>query len=110
IGLLRDGKPHTVTAAIAERPEVETANAVDINRGLEGADLVDSPDGNGVLVKSLQDGSPAAQAGLRANDLIVGVGRTPVTNTKAFRDAAKGASVLVLNVRRGGTVLLLPIR
>ncbi|HEX4243456.1 MAG TPA: DegQ family serine endoprotease [Steroidobacteraceae bacterium] len=110
IGLLRDGKPRTVTAVIAERPETETANAVDINRGLEGADLTDSPDGNGVLVKSLQDGSPAAQAGLRSNDLIVGVGRTPVTNTKAFKEAAKGASVLVLNVRRGGTVLLIPIR
>jgi serine protease Do/serine protease DegQ len=110
IGLLRDGKPRTVTAVIAERADVETANAVDINRGLEGADLTDAPDGSGVLVKSLQDGSPAAQAGLRANDIIVGVGRTPVTNTKSFREAAKGASVLVLNVRRGSAVLLLPIR
>ncbi len=110
IGLLRDGKPRTVTAVIAERSEVETANAVDINKGLEGADLADAPDGGGILVKALQEGSPAAQAGLRANDLIVGVGRTPVTNTKSFRDAAKGASVLVLNVRRGSAVLLIPIR
>jgi len=110
IGLLRDGKPRTVTAFIAERADLETANAVDINRGLEGADLGDAPDGGGVLVKSLQDGSPAAQAGLRANDLIVGVGRTPVTNTKSFREAAKGASVLVLNVRRGSAALLIPIR
>jgi len=58
----------------------------------------------------LQEGSPAAQAGLRANDLIVGVGRTPVTNTKAFREAAKGATVLVLNVRRGSNALLIPVR
>jgi Do/DeqQ family serine protease len=110
IGLLRDGKPRTVTAIIAERSEVETANALDINKGLEGAELADAPDGGGVLVKTLQEGSPAAQAGLRANDLIVGVGRTPVTNTKAFRDAAKGATVLVLNVRRGSNALLIPIR
>jgi Do/DeqQ family serine protease len=110
IGLLRDGKPRTVTAVIAERGDVETANAVDINKGLEGADLADAPDGAGVLVKTLQDGSPAAQNGLRANDLIVGVGRTTVTNTKSFRDAAKGASVLVLNVRRGSNALLIPIR
>src|SRR3984885_839434 len=109
IGLLRDGKPRTVTAIIAERSDVETANAVDINKGLEGADLADAPDGAGVLVKTLQDGSPAAQNGLRANDLIVGVGRTTVTNTKSFRDAAKGASVLVLNVRRGANALLIPI-
>jgi Do/DeqQ family serine protease len=110
IGLLRDGKARTVTAIIAERSDVETANAVDINKGLEGADLADAPDGAGVLVKTLQDGSPAAQNGLRANDLIVGVGRTTVTNTKSFRDAAKGASVLVLNVRRGSNALLIPIR
>jgi Do/DeqQ family serine protease len=110
IGLLRDGKPRTVTAIIAERSEVETANAVDINKGLEGADLADAPDGGGVLVKTMQEGSPAAQNGLRANDLIVAVGRTPVTNTKTFRDAAKGASVLVLNVRRGPAALLIPIR
>jgi Do/DeqQ family serine protease len=110
IGLLRDGKPRTVTAIVAERTDIETANAVDINKGLEGADLTDAPEGGGVLVKSLQDGSPAAQAGLRPNDLIVGVGRTPVTNTKSFRDAAKGASVLILNIRRGSAAMLIPIR
>lgn len=110
IGLLRDGKPRTVTAVIAERGDVEAANAVDINKGLDGADLADAPDGAGVLVKSLQDGSPAAQAGLRANDLIVGVGRTPVANTKALREAAKGTSVLMLNVRRGSAALLIPVR
>jgi Do/DeqQ family serine protease len=110
IGLLRDGKPRKVTALIAERGEAETANAVDISKGFEGAELADAPDGGGVTVRSVQDGSPAAQAGLRANDLIVGVGRTPVSNTKALREAAKGASVLVLNVRRGSAVVLIPIR
>src|ERR1700733_9923143 len=90
IGLLRDGKTHQVTALVSERSETETANAADISRGLEGADLGDAPDGGGVLVRSVQDGSPAAQAGLRANDLIVGGGRTPGSNTKSFREASKG--------------------
>src|SRR5712672_923665 len=45
IGLLRDGKSRKVTALIAERSELETANAVDINKGLEGAELGDAPDG-----------------------------------------------------------------
>jgi Do/DeqQ family serine protease len=109
IGLLRDGKPRKVTALIAERGDLETANAVDINKGLDGAELSDAPDG-GILVKTVQEGSPAAQNGLRANDLIVGVGRTPVTNSKAFKEAAKNANVLVLNVRRGNTVQLIQIR
>jgi serine protease DegQ len=43
IGLLRDGKPRKVTALIAERGDVETANAVDINKGLEGAELERRP-------------------------------------------------------------------
>ncbi|HLW25045.1 MAG TPA: DegQ family serine endoprotease [Steroidobacteraceae bacterium] len=110
VGLLRDGKPLKVTALVAERSETETANAVDINSGLEGADLADAPNAGGVLVKSVQEGSPAAQAGLRTNDLIVGVGRTPVTSTKSFREAAKGLNLLLLNVRRGSAVVLIPIR
>jgi S1-C subfamily serine protease len=110
IGLLRDGKPRKVTASIAERGEVESAGAADINKGLDGAELADALDGAGVLVKSLQEGSSAAAAGLRVNDIIVGVGRTPVTNLKGFRDAAKGATVLLLRVRRGGETILVPIR
>ena len=110
IGFLRDSKPQKVIALIAERSEAEAANAADINEGLEGAELVDAPNGGGVLVRSVQEGSPAAQAGIKANDLIVGVGRTPVSNAKTFREAAKGANVLVLNVRRGSQVFLIPVR
>jgi Do/DeqQ family serine protease len=110
IGLLRDGKPLKVTALVAERSETDVANAVDIHRGLEGADLADAPDGAGVLVRTVQEGSPAAQAGLRANDLIVAIGRAPVGSLKSFREAAKGANLLLLNVKRGSAVVLIPIR
>ena len=110
IGLLREGKARTVTALIMERGAIETANAVDIAKGLEGAELGDAPDGAGVLVKSVADGSPAAQNGLRANDLIVAVGRTPVSNTHAFKEAAKNANVVVLNVHRGALAQLIQIR
>jgi Do/DeqQ family serine protease len=109
IGLLRDGKPLKVTALIAERGDVDATNAADINKGLEGAEFGDAPDGGGVLVKSIQAGSPAAQNGLRPDDLIVGVGRTPVTSTKTFKEAAKNANVLVLNLRRGSATELIQI-
>jgi Do/DeqQ family serine protease len=110
LGLLRDGKPRKVTALIAERGDQESASADEISKGLEGADLVDAPDGGGVMVKSVQEGSPAAQSGLRANDVILGVGRTPVSDLKSFREAAKGAALLMLKVRRNGDVILIPIR
>jgi serine protease Do/serine protease DegQ len=110
IGLLRDSKPLKLTALVAERTDAQIANAADINPNLEGADLVDAPNGTGVLVRSVQDGSPAAQAGIKSNDLIVGIGRNPISNTKTFLEAAKGANVLLLNVRRGSAVFLIPIR
>ena len=110
LGLLRDGKPRKVTALIAERGEVESAGAAEINRGLDGAELADAPDGGGVLVNKVQEASAAAQSGLRTNDVIVGVGRTPITNMKSFREAVKGATVLLLRVRRGSDTLLLPVR
>jgi Do/DeqQ family serine protease len=110
IGLLRDGKPLKVTALVSERSESDTASAADIHRGLEGAELADAPDGAGVLIRGVQDGSPAQQAGLRSNDVIFALGRTPVSNLKEFRQAAKGATVLFLNVRRGSAVLLVQIR
>jgi Do/DeqQ family serine protease len=110
LGLLRDNKPRKVTALIADRSEVESASAADLNRGLDGAELADTQDGGGVQVNKVQEASAAAQAGLRANDIIVGVGRTPVANMKSFREAVKGASVLVLKIRRGSDTLLLPVR
>jgi serine protease Do/serine protease DegQ len=110
IGLLRDGKSHKVTALVAERAESESANATDIHHGLEGADLADASDGGGVMVRGVTDGSPAAVAGLKSNDLIVGIGRTPVSSIKTFREAAKGVNLLMLNVRRGSSTLLIPIR
>jgi len=110
LGLLRDGKPRKVTAMIAERGEQESANADEISKGLEGAELVDAADGAGVLVKSVQEGSPAAQGGLHTNDVILGVGRNAVSDLKSFREAAKGAALLVLKVRRSGDVILIPIR
>jgi Do/DeqQ family serine protease len=110
LGLLRDGKPRKVTALVAERSDTESASAADINRGLDGAELADAPDGGGVMVNKVQEASAASQAGIRANDVIVGVGRTPVTNLRSLREAVKGASVVVLKVRRGSDTLLLPVR
>jgi serine protease Do/serine protease DegQ len=110
VGLIRDGKPRKVTASIADRGDTESASAADINRGLDGAEFADAPAAGGVLVNKVQEASAASQSGLRANDVIVGVGRTPVTNLKSFREAVKGASVIVLKVRRGNDTLLLPVR
>jgi serine protease Do/serine protease DegQ len=111
IGLLRDGKPLKVTAVIADTTATAQASPVEtIHRNFEGATLADAPDAGGALVKSVEPGSAAAQSGLRNNDVIVGANRGRVTNLKQLRERAKGTSVLVLEVRRGNTILLIPLR
>lgn len=118
IGIVRDGKPRKMTAIIADTA-TDTAGtatggkataAPEIHRSLAGAALADAPEAIGVTVRSVEQGSPAALAGLRQNDIITNANRARVTNLKQLRDAAKGATSLVLTVRRGNTALLLPLR
>jgi len=109
IALLRDGKPRRVTAVIGERDTAAEAAAAGQHQGLEGADLVDAQ-GGGVLIRAVAEGSPAAQRGLRANDIIIGVGRTRVANLAEFRRATEGAAAFVVQIRRGNAMLVIPIR
>jgi len=110
ITLLRDGKPRKVTAVVAERDATAEAKASGAHAGLEGAELADAANGGGVVIRSIAEGSPAAQRGLRANDVIVGVGRTRITNLDEFNRATEGAAAFVLQIRRGSAVLVIPIR
>jgi len=109
VSLVRDGKPRRVTATIGERDTAEEAAAADMHKGLEGADLVDAQ-GGGVLVRSVANGSPAAQRGLRANDVILAVGRNKVANLAEFQKATQGAQAFVVQLRRGSAILVIPIR
>ncbi len=110
LGILRDGRQRKVVAVITERSDVDVADGAGLNRALEGAELTDAGDNGGVLVRSVRDASPAAQSGLRAADVIIGVGRSRVGGLKEFLAAVKGANMVVLNVRRGTASLLLPVR
>jgi serine protease DegQ len=76
--------------------------------GLEGAQLSDSA--NGVVISSVAEGSPAAQRGLRSNDLIIGVNRARVANLAEFERATTGQTAFVLQIRRGTAMLVIPIR
>jgi serine protease Do/serine protease DegQ len=110
IGMMRDGKPLRVTAVIADTSAELTGGPVSIHKSFEGAALADAPDAAGALVRSVEPGSAAAQAGLRTDDVIIGANRGHVSNLRELRERSKGASVLVLEVRRGSTVLLIPLR
>ncbi|HSY05518.1 MAG TPA: DegQ family serine endoprotease [Steroidobacteraceae bacterium] len=110
IGLVRDGKPVRVSAVIADGTAELSGGPASIHKSFEGTALADAPDAGGALVRSVEPGSAAAQAGLRADDVIVGANRGRVSSLRELRERARGAAVLVLEVRRGNTVLLIPLR
>ena len=110
IGLLREGKPRTVTAVLREPAQLADASA--IHPALAGAELVEAGEdaGGGVRVRGVQQGSPAAQVGLLPDDRIIAVNRSRVASLAQLRDAAKGQSSMLLQLRRGNQMLLLPLR
>jgi Do/DeqQ family serine protease len=112
LGLVRHGRLRHVRATIAAPPSVAAANLrpSQINQGLEGATLVDAPGRGGALVQGVEPGSPAAQAGLRSYDLIVGANQRSVASVRQLWDRAQGVSTLVLEIKRGNTIVLVPVR
>jgi serine protease Do/serine protease DegQ len=119
VALIRDRKPMHVTAVITELPATtgstpgKTGSGVDtstIHPGLAGAALADAPNGSGVTVRSIEPRSAADLARLRAGDRIEGANSKPVTNLADLRETARRGGTLVLTVRRGNAVVLLPLR
>jgi len=113
VTLLRDGKPRRVTATIGEADTNvassggSSGGATESNPGLEGAELANG-DG-GVVVRSVVPRSPAAQQGLRANDLIIAVGRTRVAKMTELRAATEKANAFALTIRRGNATVVVVI-
>jgi len=109
VSLMREGKPRRITAVVSERDAEAEAKSSGLHSGLEGADLADAQ-GGGVLIRSVAEGSPAAQRGLRANDVILAVGRTRVATLAEFQRATENAAAFVVQIRRGNAMLVIPIR
>jgi Do/DeqQ family serine protease len=115
VRVLREGAHQRLTATIAESEAATTsattpADSSAIHRGLEGASLADAPESGGALVRRVEPGSPAFQAGMREGDLIVGANRAPVASLGQLRERAKDGELLMLTVRRGRSALLIPLR
>jgi S1-C subfamily serine protease len=110
IGLIREGKPHRVTAAVGDRDSSGAeGGSPEVHPALEGADLANTDNNSGVRVSTVAEGSPAAQSGLRANDLIVGVGRVRIGNLEQLRAATKNTEAFAIAIRRGSQTLVFPI-
>lgn len=107
--VLRDGKEITVKVTLDNEDNAVTAE--NLHPALEGVSLAPNTNGEGILITELTEGSPAAQIGLRNNDIIIGVNRTPVNRMSELREALDNAGpVIALNVKRGNSSLYLVLR
>ncbi|MGH8540719.1 MAG: DegQ family serine endoprotease [Stenotrophobium sp.] len=112
--ILRSGKTQNITVTVG-KDEVVAATGDELNPRLAGATFAaldestqQSQDVHGVLVKTVADNSPAAQAGLQAGDIITSVNRQPIENLGQFQKlAGSKSSQLLLHVRRGNGALFL---
>ena len=110
VNLVRDGKAMTVTATIGKATDDAGGGDADLH-GIAVANLdKNSPlygKVQGVVITGVDPDSDAADAGLRAGDLVVAVSQQPVTTVSELKKAAAEAAKeggLVLTVRRGDQV------
>jgi serine protease Do len=129
VKVMRDKKPLELSVTITESHEAQIASAEKVRPGTPGApsafgmrvkDL--SPDlaqqlgidaTTGVVVSSIDPGSRAEEAGLRARDVILEVNRAAVKNVDAFQQAIKSSAkgkILLLLVKRGDTTLFYALK
>ena len=113
LGLLRDGKPLDVEVTL-DKSTSSSASAEMISPALQGAALSDGQlkDGTkGVTIEDVEKSSAAAQAGLRKDDVIIGVNRTRVQSIAEMRKVLETKpSVIALQIVRGNDTLYLLLR
>jgi serine protease Do len=117
--VLRDGKPTKLTATIARLEDTDQKVAeAQSEKGKLGVSVesltpevarqLGLSETRGVVVKAVQDGSAAANAGIRAGDVILEVDRHPVTTVAELKSAVDKhgkATPLLMLVHRDGSSL-----
>jgi Do/DeqQ family serine protease len=116
IKLIREGKTRTINATLTQLESTQQLAAAEIHPALAGAEFENYTGDSrgypeaGVLVSSVEPGSPAAQRGLRSNDVITTLNRRRVSTVRELSELAEGQNLLILGLRRGQRDLLLQIR
>lgn len=89
----------------------DQANGVERKQGFLGVGLTDRTDGGqGAVIANVEDGSPAAKAGIKEGDVVVAINGRPIAGRTgmiaAVRDAQPGDEITI-KVERGGKTLTL---
>ena len=113
LGLIRDGKPLNVEVTL-DKSTSSSASAELIAPALQGATLSDGQlkDGTkGIRIDTVEKSSPAAQAGLHPEDVIIGVNRNRVQSIAELRKVMESKpAVIALQVMRGNESIYILLR
>jgi len=124
IRIVRDGKELTVPVTIAEMEGEpgKRGKPADLSKGLgltvqditpELANRLETENSKGVVVTSVEGGSPAEEAGFQEGDVIRQVERQPVPNVAEFGKLMtkyKGEKTVLFLVERGGARLFVTVK
>jgi serine protease DegQ len=113
LGLIRDGKALNVEVTL-DKSTSSSASAELIAPALQGATLSDGQlkDGTkGIRLDTVEKSSPAAQAGLHQEDVIIGVNRNRVQSIAELRKVLESKpAVIALQVMRGNESIYILLR
>ena len=111
IRYIRDNKKQTTSAVLGSAAE-QMLSGADIHPGLAGASFspASTSSESGVEVTAVEEGSPAAQRGLRPGDMITAVNRVLVRDLNDLQEIARNNRILFLLIQRGDRSLMLQIR
>ncbi|EPK3137153.1 serine endoprotease DegQ [Enterobacter cloacae] len=113
LGLIRDGKPLNVEVTL-DKSTSSSASAELIAPALQGATLSDGQlkDGTkGISIDTVEKSSPAAQAGLHQDDVIIGVNLTRVQSIAELRKVLESKpTVIALQIMRGNESIYILLR
>jgi serine protease Do/serine protease DegQ len=126
IGLMRSGDTvdieyvrgddrRSTSTALGQQQTVAATVGSEIHPGLIGAQFAENAatsasGAGGVEVAAVEPGSPAAQRGLRAGDIVTQVNRRPVRSLEDLNEIAASNRILFLLVERGDRALMLQVR
>jgi Do/DeqQ family serine protease len=117
LSVVRDGKPTTIevtTSAMPDRPEALKEKEVEEKLGAKVQELtpqlaaryrISSEIKRGVVVISVEDGSPADEMGLQEGDVILEINRKKIETIKDFEKTIKDISLekgIVFRLHRKG--------
>lgn len=110
LAIVRNGNEKTFTVKL-KQSQANNVAAASIHRMFEGAELENNANNNGVIVRNVEEGSPAELVGLHSGDLITAINRTRIKNVAELRSYLKDKKgVFALNIIRDNYSQYLMIR